>query len=62
MGAVVFEIAGGPAEPPSPLVKGVGTKRLDKGRANLLTLSGFIKITLPAKLDNFLTEVCVKKL
>ena len=31
MGVTLFEIAGGPAEPP-PLVKGVGTKRLGKGR------------------------------
>ena len=31
MGATVFEIAGGSARPP-PLVKGVGTKRLGKGR------------------------------
>ena len=30
MGATVFEIAGGRADP--PLVKGVGTKRLGKGR------------------------------
>ena len=31
MGATVSEIAGGPADP-HPLVKGVGTKRLGKGR------------------------------
>ena len=28
------EIAGGPLDPPPPLVKGVGTKRLGKGRVN----------------------------
>ena len=32
MGATVFEIAGGSARPPPPLVKGVGTKMLGKGR------------------------------
>ena len=33
MRATVFEIDGrGPADPPPPLVKGVGTKRLGKGR------------------------------
>ena len=31
MGATVFEIAEGRLDPP-PLVKGVGTKRLGKGR------------------------------
>ena len=30
--ATIFEIAGGPADPPPPPVKGVGTKRLGKGR------------------------------
>ena len=34
MGAPVFEVAGGSARP--PLVKGVGTKRLGKGRVNSL--------------------------
>ena len=33
MGPTVFEIAGGPAGPP-PLVNGVGTKRLGKGRVH----------------------------
>ena len=37
MGATVFEIAGGSARPP-PLVKGVGTKRLGKGRVKPKTL------------------------
>ena len=32
MGATVFEIAGGSADP--PLVKGVGKERLGKGRVN----------------------------
>ena len=32
MKAMVFEIVGDPAEP--PLGKGVGTKRIDKGRVN----------------------------
>ena len=34
MGATVLEIAGGPADP--PLVKGVGTKRLSKGRVKVI--------------------------
>ena len=33
MGAMVFQIARGPADPP-PLVKGVGTKSLGKKRVN----------------------------
>ena len=36
MGAKVFEIAGGSGRPPPPLVKGVSTKRLGKGRVNTL--------------------------
>ena len=34
MGATVFEIAGGSARPDPPLVKGVGTKSLGKGKVN----------------------------
>ena len=40
MGATDFEVAGGPADPP-PLVKGVGTKRLGKGRVKTLWKQGF---------------------
>ena len=41
MEATVFEIAGGPADPPL-LIKGVGTKRLHKGRVKV-TVSDFLK-------------------
>ena len=41
MGATVFEIAGGGGGVGStPLVKGVGTKRLGKGRVNILVFQG----------------------
>ena len=41
MGASVFEIAAGRLDPPPPpLVKGVGTKRLRKGRVNVQSFIG----------------------
>ena len=36
MGATVSEIAGGPLDPPPSLVKGVGSKRLSKGRVKIV--------------------------
>ena len=53
MGATVSEIAGGPADPPPPppsLVKGVGTKRLGKGRVkNSVITHGPGKLCLYSK-------------
>ena len=35
---MVFEITGGRLDPPPPLVKGVGTKRLEKERVKRLKI------------------------
>ena len=66
MGAMVSEIAGGPADP--PLVKGVGTKRLGKGRVKIthtkseLVLLGYFShnlVNIFVKFFNFSIRVPV---
>ena len=52
MGATVFEIAGGSARPPPPLVKGVGTKMLGKGRVKIL-----LRVKIFVTNYRFITEI-----
>ena len=49
MAATVSEIAGGPLDSPPPLVKGVGTKTLGKGRVKW-PKSQFSSLKVPIKI------------